>query len=303
MDAKNWLHSLRPPTAPKPILAEISVVIPTLGRPILENSLAYLLAGDVWPGGVVVVDQGMNPAVAEWLAILQAAGITTTYLPTAERGRAVGLNRGLAQVTTRYVAITDDDCFVERAWLKNMMAHLAVQAPLVVTGRVLPAGDEEVIGVVDAAAPALYRRPRLKFDNLSGGNMGTSLAVFQQVGFFDEHPTVRTSEDGEWAYRALRAGVPIQYTPEVTVYHYGWRPAGERLTQYQSYARTHGGFYGKYLRQGDGFIALRALLHYGRAVFYWLKGTIRRDADLAMFGRAYVTGLLPGIIAGMKRER
>jgi len=296
------LCQLEPPFPLKPILPDITVVIPTLGRPILETSLSYLLAGDAWPGGVIVVDQGNNPTVAEWLVLLQAVGIEAVYVPSTERGRALGLNRGLERVHTRYVALTDDDCFVAPDWLVNMMHHVQTETPLMVTGRVLPAGDEEVIGVVDAAAAALYTRPRLKFDNLSGGNMGTSMAVFHQVGFFDEHPTVRTSEDGELAYRALRQGVPILYTPDVTVYHYGWRQPEQRFRQYQSYARSHGGFYGKYLRQGDWFIALRTLVHYGRALRHLVQGILRSDAELALFGRAYLTGLGPGIWAGMRRK-
>jgi GT2 family glycosyltransferase len=120
---------------------------------------------------------------------------------------------------------------------------------------------------------------------------------------FDEHPSVRTSEDGEWSYRALRAGVPIYYVPDACVRHFGWRDEAQRTTQYQDYARSHGGFYGKYLRQGDWFIALRVIVHYYRDLRRWVRGTLTGDQEAALYGRAYVTGLLPGIIAGFRRER
>jgi GT2 family glycosyltransferase len=133
--------------------------------------------------------------------------------------------------------------------------------------------------------------------------MGTSMDVIQHVGLLDEDPRLRTAEDGEWAYRALRAGVPIIYAPEVAVRHFGWRDDSKRRTQYRDYARSHGGFYGKYLRQGDWFIALRVLVHLVRALHWWLRGTMNGDQELTVFGRAYLTGLLPGILAGMRRRK
>jgi GT2 family glycosyltransferase len=158
-----------------------------------------------------------------------------------------------------------------------------------------------MIVVVISQTPAIYRKPRLKFDSLSGGNMGTSMAVIEQVGVLDEDPNLRTAEDGEWAYRALKAGVPIIYAPEVAVRHFGWRDKSERSNQYQEYARSHGGFYGKYLRKGDWFIALRAMLHYVRAFRRWMFGIVTGDQELVINGRAYLTGLLPGIVAGLKK--
>jgi hypothetical protein len=53
----------------------------------------------------------------------------------------------------------------------------------IVTGRVEAAG-EGVLVVVTSLEPAVYHRPRLKFDSMSGGNMGTSMSVIERVGFF-----------------------------------------------------------------------------------------------------------------------
>ena len=132
--------------------------------------------------------------------------------------------------------------------------------------------------------------------------MGTSAAVIVHVGLFDEDTRLRTAEDGEWSYRALRAGIPIIYAPDVTVQHFGWRDEGKRSEQYKDYARSHGGFYGKYLRKGDWFIALRAMLHHLRALHRWLRGLIIGDQELVVYGRAYFINLLPGIIAGLQRD-
>jgi len=43
---------------------DVTVVIPTLGRPILRRMLAAVTAGGTWPARVIVVDQGRKPEIA-----------------------------------------------------------------------------------------------------------------------------------------------------------------------------------------------------------------------------------------------
>jgi GT2 family glycosyltransferase len=283
----------------KPVLDDISIVIPTLGRPILEQSLYWILAGSAWPGCLIIVEQGSNPDVVDWLKRVQDLGIAVKHIRSSQRGRSAGINRGLEQVDTHFVAITDDDCFAGEDWLKTLADRLRRSPNAVVTGRVEAAGEEMIV-VVTSTTPAIQSRPRLKFDSMSGGNMGTSLAVFRKVGLFQEDPVMSTAEDAEWAYRALRKGISLHYEPEAVVAHYGWRDERKRVEQYRQYALSHGGFYGKYLRRGDLFILLRSAGHLLRALRRWLRGIVSDDSELALLGRTYCLNLLPGIMAGLR---
>jgi GT2 family glycosyltransferase len=285
----------------KPILEDISIVIPTLGRDILEQSLFWILSGCAWPGCLIVVEQGANPNVAKMLERVQEIGIRVKHIRSGQRGRSAGINRGLEQADTRFVAITDDDCFVGEEWLVNMANRLRLSPEAVITGRVEAAG-EDIVVVVTSTTPSVQTRPRLKFDSMSGGNMGTSLDVFRKVGLFEEDPVMATAEDAEFAYRALRKGVTLRYEPDVVVAHFGWRDESRRVEQYRHYALSHGGFYGKYLRRGDLFILMRAIGHFMRALRRWALGKINGDAELALLGRAYCTNLLPGILAGLRSK-
>ena len=285
----------------RPVLEDISIVIPTLGRDILEQSLYWMLVGKTWPNCLVVVEQGANPNVVSWLHRVQEVGIRVKHILSQERGRSAGINRGLAQIDTRFVAITDDDCFVDEDWLSSMADRLRLNPDAVVTGRVEAAG-EDVIIVVTSRTSALQRRPRIKFDSMSGGNMGTSVAVFRKVGLFEEDPVMATAEDAEWAYRALRMSVPLIYDPAVCLWHYGWRDPNERMDQYRHYAFSHGGFYGKYLRKGDLFILLRAIMHLARALRRWIMGRVTGNKENAQNGKAYCLGLFPGLIAGFQSQ-
>jgi GT2 family glycosyltransferase len=288
---------------PRPVRAGLTVVIPTLGRPILESCLAALAAGTAWPARIVVVDQGREPRVAAWLEGLAGRGLPTLHVPSGERGRSAGVNRGIERVETAHVAVTDDDCLVAADWVERMADRFDASPATVVSGRVDAAEGTDVPFVVAGETASVQRRPRLLFDSLCGGNMGAAVEVVRRVGPFDEDPRLRTAEDGDWAYRALRAGVPIAYAPEIRVTHVGWRDEAESLAQYRSYARSHGGFYGKHLRRGDPLVALRVVLHLARSLRRWLRGAIRGDAKQAALGRAYFTGLLPGVVAGLRGPR
>ena len=100
----------------------------------------------------------------------------------------------------------------------------------------------------------------------------------------------------------LRAGIPVVYEPRILVRHADWREADERAEQYRLYALSQGGFYGKYLRRGDLFMAVRIVAHYLRAGRRWLVASLRGDRETADFARAYLGGLWSGIVAGSRRR-
>ena len=286
----------------RPVLDEVSIVIPTVGRDILRSSLMRIAQGSRWPARLVVVDQGGRDEIRGWLAALEEAGLESLYIPSVGRGRAQGLNEGLGRVDTPFFGITDDDCLVDESWLEVMVGVLVGRAQTVVSGKVL-AGGESVVLTVTSEERAEYLRPRLSFDRLSGGNMGTSVEVLRKVGPFDESDYIRTAEDGEWAYRALRSGVTLIYEPALIVTHMDWRDADSRVRQYRSYARSHGGFYGKYLRRGDAFMGLRAAYHFARAAKTTLRGILSGNRDLRAMGWSYLSGLPAGIREGLRNEK
>jgi hypothetical protein len=114
----------------RPVLSDMSMVIPTLGRPILEQCLYYILAGDAWPGCLIVVDQGASQKAAGWLEHLRRIGIRTRHIISEQHGRSAGINRGLEQVDTRFVVITDDDCFITVNWLTKMETRGCSKNPI-----------------------------------------------------------------------------------------------------------------------------------------------------------------------------
>lgn len=302
--ARNWSDNIAfALSARRAIAQDITLVIPTLGRPVLEQCLGALLDGTLWPGAVIIVDQGSNETIRDWLADLERLEIRSRYQPCSGRGRALGLNAGLRLVETPFVVITDDDCLPQARWIEGFASAFENYPGMAITGRVEAAGEERVISTVSDPSPSIATRPRIDYDRLSGGNCGMGMDVLRTVGLFDDDARLRYAEDGEWAYRALRADVPIVYAPELVVAHIGWRDRVERLSQYRDYAHSHGAFFGKHLRRGDLFMLPRAGMHFARAALRWLRGTLRGDAELASNGRSYVTQLLPGMATGFASKQ
>ena len=94
---------------------------------------------------------------------LQDIGLHARYIPSAQWCNSAVVNRGLEQIETRFVAITDDDCFVAADWLEVMAARLRRDPGAIITGRVELAGDGEVpFSTVLSTEPRTYTKPQLK---------------------------------------------------------------------------------------------------------------------------------------------
>jgi GT2 family glycosyltransferase len=286
------------------ILKDVSIVIPTIGRPMLSDCLESIILSEAWPGELLVVDQSASAEIAQHLNGLRHRGLNAIHLPMHETGIAAAMNHGLDHVRTPLVAVTHDDCLVDVGWLRTLRDRVRNDGLIVVTGRVLPEAGTEVPSVITSTVPATYTQPLSDRDVLFPANMLFSARVWRSVGPMDEDPLLaKAAEDNEWAYRVLRAGVPIVYEPEAVVVHVQWRDEDALRDVMWTYARAQGAFYGKYLRRADLHIARRAALDLVRALWWLARGSGLRDRALVLRGLAGTIGLAQGLISGIFRAR
>ena len=285
------------------IAPNVTVVIPTIGRRLLRTCLLSLSRGNIWPAEVLVVDQSARAEVIEWIDEVAAEGVEVRHIRSSSRGIAKATNLGLSHVETAWIAVTHDDCQVATNWMEVVEAHTRGPDEVVVTGRVEPAGRGTVLTIKTSPIPERYTKPRLNADVLFPLNMTFPIHLLQRVGNFDEHPSLRLAgEDNDWAHRLLRSGVPIVYDPEMVVSHLAGQEVSSLYPTYRRYAYGQGSFYGKHLRRRDSFIALRALRDTVRAPWLLLRGLISRNPSLMAMGRGEIAGLVPGIVAGLRRR-
>jgi HAD superfamily hydrolase (TIGR01662 family) len=205
--------------------ADVTVVVPTLGRPSLTALLDVLLAGRPCPRVLVVDDR----AAPHSPLALPAAGhralddpAQLRVLPGGGRGPAAARNRGWQAATTSWVCFLDDDVVPDRSWLADLGTDLAaaraagaagsqgrLSVPLP-TGRRPTDWERGTAGLAGArwiTADMAYRRD-----------------VLAAVGGFDERFPRAYREDAELALRVVARGWTIvDGTRHVT---HPVRPAG-----------------------------------------------------------------------------
>jgi GT2 family glycosyltransferase len=249
---------------------DVAVVIATLGRPqLLEQCLRSLEACRPRAREIVVVDQSRGTEVTD--VVSRFAHIGARVIAMAERGLGLARNRGLAAVNQAIVAITDDDCVVDRSWI-GTADRLAEQHPrAIATGRVLPGEGEGHVPSTRTDEEPHDFTGELHAGALFGNNSVVPRSELLAFGGFDELiPPI--AEDNDLGYRWLAAGHAMRYEPDLVIWHCDWRTPAELRELYWHYGRLQGVFYAKHLRARD----LRVLRFLRADVGYLLKTVWRR---------------------------
>jgi len=283
------------------IATDLSIVIPTLGRECLRQSVRAIATGSVRPGVIVLSHQGPEGSMDAMLREFTQYGVPVQYLRSNQVGKATGQNAGIRAVTTRFFGTTDDDCIVDARWVEEIALALAQHPGEIITGRVL-ASAPGAPSVTTFDTPRVYRKFPLEGGHFTGGNFAASLQVFNDVGPFDETPLLRFCEDIEWSHRAMAKGYVIRYIPQVTITHLHWRDDGDIAKVYSQYARSQGGWIGRKLRAGDLWFMKLLLFELARGSKRWAVGTLRNDHSRKVNGRAFVIDLLRGVGSGCKGQ-
>ena len=105
---------------------------------------------------------------------------------------------------------------------------------------------------------------------IMGANMTMRRDVVGRIGLFDERfgagAPFHAAEDTDYVYRAYRAGIPVEYVPDMAVRHFHGRRTEQSIARLNhGYQVGNGALYAKHVRD------LRLLRH-----FYWDCKTMLR---------------------------
>ena len=197
-----------------------SVVIPTLNRKhFLNNCLKSLFAMD-YPKSrfeIIVVDNGCKDGTKE---MVKKDFSKVKFIVEKRRGVVHARNKGSKSAQGLIIAYTDDDCTVDRDWLRNLVSGFT---------------SEEIGGVggpVFLSDELLFKKfwtfryrsfdlgDRKHFVKvLITGNLAVRREVFKKIEF-DEALIFHDSEDVDFCRSLTDAGYRLLYMPSAKVYHH-----------------------------------------------------------------------------------
>ncbi|MFW6068522.1 MAG: glycosyltransferase family 2 protein [Chloroflexota bacterium] len=223
-------------------LPELTVAVCTRDNPQnLAHCLARLLAlrrlETETPFQIIVVDNA--PSTEETKALV-ASRPAIRYIREPRPGLNFARNRALQEATGELLAFIDDDVIVDRYWLRGLSWALARHPDAgAVTGLVLPSELETEAQILFEKRGGFEKSfetirygsslPGHPFYPCIGGKFGTGCnmafrrQVLLELGGFDEAldtgAPLPGGGDTDIFYRVVRAGYPLIYEPQFTVFH------------------------------------------------------------------------------------
>lgn len=277
----------------------VSVLICTRNRPEkLGRTIASILSGAFTDFELIIVDQSTDDRTQRVIAAFPDPRLRLVIMNATGLARA--RNLAIRASRAEIVAFTDDDCICDAGWLAAIMAEYAAEPRIgSVFGRVLPYGGAQASLYCPATIASTGRRivdrpivPQLVLG--SGNNMSFKKAVFREIGLFVESlgagTKMKSGEDTEFVYRALRHRIRFLYSPEPLVYHDNWMTRGEFAELMRGSVLGGGAVFTKFALALDR----EAAIHLMRIAYYLLGDKIgvgSVKAGIASFARGVAMGI------------
>ncbi len=230
----------------------LSIVIPTMGRPILTRTIASVVeACRGVEAEVIVVGKIPTPEVAAKLEALTQMHSNVRHLPeswpTGDSSRKK--NRGAEVAAAPIVAFLDDDVVVAPDWPKHVLEAFNDPAVGLVSGPSLIPEDItlscRLVGLALTSRAAGYVADRYRggdaprqvnWSRIIGCNAAYRKSVFEQMGGFP--PEFYPGEEMIAAWRTQQLGHTMMFLPAAWVHHYPRQTVGRFWRQVWGYGAT-----------------------------------------------------------------
>ncbi len=173
--------------------------------------------------------------------------IKIIYQPNG--GRSVSRNRGVEEANGNYLLFFDDDMRPVPSAIAQHKAHITQHPRAILVGaqiedwKVLQNDVQHYKGFLSRKWSSQTYQPdrqgRLGRDSiyLTAAHFSIAKAVFEQLGKFDENLT--DSEDFDLAVRAVKAGIPIYFRPDIVAWHDDFITCQSYIKRQREYLASH----------------------------------------------------------------
>lgn len=254
------------------MIIDCTVAIPTIGRiEMLTQCVDSIVGGSVKPAELLILDQSNSTIVAEQISSRRDLTIKVQKC----EGKGIARNMNLALICSSFdkLFVTHDDCAVSSDWLECAFSNLENIPGGMVTGRVLPGGDDPLSVPSTITWNEFYDYTGTAAHGvLYPNNMGFYRHSAIEAGGFDERDGFLTAaEDLDFSYRWLKSGRSLHYCPSMVVTHNDWRSSEQLVTLYKHYARCAGRYYAKHLYEGDSVPFKQGVRDIKNGLIAWIE--------------------------------
>jgi len=232
----------------------LSIVIPTYKRyDLLKQCLDSVLQQDypLTEYEVIVVDDAQDDRVKALLDQLKEKHPNLQYLAQNHRGPAVARNLGIRFSSGEIIGFIDDDCLVDRDWVKLMvLAHLKNPIVAAVGGLTIPATPKSTVlasQFLSNCSIATYYQGSTQVIFFPTCNVSLKRMIFQTCQF-DENFPAPGGEDLEFFWKLFKDGHRFIWEKNIKTIHYRDETTLSFLRQ--AYIYGMGNFLAQYLH-GD----------------------------------------------------
>lgn len=212
----------------------VSVIIPNLNSPVIDQTLEALRAQDYALGTVEVLVVGLDePGLVSTDDLVQLIPTGDPVTP------AVARNIGIRRAKGELLCFTDADCIPARDWLARLTAPFVDGAVQVVGGGVTFETDNywtlcDNLSWFHEFLVSAKQGQRALLPSL---NLCVRRGAIDQVGLFNENYPKAAGEDAEWTTRMRQAGYVLHFRPDAVVCH---RPTRARFKALWHHAHIYG---------------------------------------------------------------
>lgn len=239
----------------------ITVIVCTLNRSDkLRNCITSIMNNTFTDFEIVLIDQSNSDLTKEVVKKFETKKVN--YFKMYDKGKSKAINMAISKASGDILSFTDDDCIVDKDWLKNIKKSFQEYEDITgVFGKVMPFEPSKNI---DKICPCTFlkvkkriiSKPIIHWENIGfGNNMAYRRKVFNQIGGFKKWlgpgSIGSNAEDAEFAFRVLSNGYKLLYNPQISVYHNRWLTKEEFKKQRLSYSCGEVACYGYYALQGE----------------------------------------------------
>jgi glycosyltransferase involved in cell wall biosynthesis len=194
----------------------VTVVVPTCNRRAWADELVSALQAQTWEDlRFVVVDDGSVDGTEDAWRAAAAGDDRFRFARTDRGGPAVARNAALGELTTEWVAFTDDDCLPTPGWVEALVRRATESGATVVQGLTRPHP------AVDRTRLPWWSRS-MTITSWSGRFQTCNLLVRREallaVGGFDVR-FPHFGEDTDLGLRLVARGEGVAFAPDAVVHH------------------------------------------------------------------------------------